>query len=141
LSMSKEEREDFLAGPHVAILSLSRGEHEPPLVTPIWYLYEPDGELIAVSGSTSEKTALASRIGRGSVIVQREQIPPKYVAVDVDVRVDPEVNVAERRAIAARYLPPEAIDGFLAMSAEEDAVMLRMIPRRWRTTDLSKVAQ
>jgi hypothetical protein len=139
--MTRDEREEFLAGSHIAILSLSRGENEPPLVAPVWYLYEPGGELIATSGRGSEKTALASRNGRGAVIVQREELPPKYVAVDVDVRVDPDIHVAQRRAIAARYLPAEAIDGFLSMSPDEDSVLLRMIPTRWRTTDLSKVAR
>ena len=42
LAMSKAQRETFLAGVHVAVISIpenSRG----PLTVPIWYSYEPAG--------------------------------------------------------------------------------------------------
>ena len=44
LRMTKAEREEFLAGLHVGIISIA----EPgrgPLAVPIWYGYEPGGEL------------------------------------------------------------------------------------------------
>jgi len=47
LSMSAKEREAFLAGLHVGVISIvepGRG----PLTVPIWYAYEPGGDLRVV---------------------------------------------------------------------------------------------
>ena len=46
--MTREERESFLAGIHVGILTVD----EPgrgPLSVPVWYLYEPGGEIVVVT--------------------------------------------------------------------------------------------
>ena len=48
LRMTKAEREEFLAALHVGIISID----EPgrgPLTVPIWYGYEPGGELWIVT--------------------------------------------------------------------------------------------
>ena len=44
LTMTKEEREAFLADVHVAVVSVVEDGHGP-LVVPIWYSYEPGGEV------------------------------------------------------------------------------------------------
>jgi nitroimidazol reductase NimA-like FMN-containing flavoprotein (pyridoxamine 5'-phosphate oxidase superfamily) len=49
LSMTHAERDAFLAGVHVGVLSIpepGRG----PLAAPIWYGYEPGGEIWLVTG-------------------------------------------------------------------------------------------
>ena len=40
LTMSKDEREAFLADLHVGVFSVV-GEGDAPLTAPIWYSYEP----------------------------------------------------------------------------------------------------
>ena len=40
LTMTKEERETFLADVHVAVISVAENG-QGPLVVPIWYCYEP----------------------------------------------------------------------------------------------------
>jgi nitroimidazol reductase NimA-like FMN-containing flavoprotein (pyridoxamine 5'-phosphate oxidase superfamily) len=42
LTMTKEEREAFLAAVHVAVISVAEDGHGP-LMVPIWYSYEPGG--------------------------------------------------------------------------------------------------
>ena len=42
LQMSTTERESFLAGHHGGVLAVERADG-PPLVTPVWYRYEPGG--------------------------------------------------------------------------------------------------
>jgi hypothetical protein len=42
--LSKQEREQFLAEPHVAALSIRDGSDRGPLTVPIWYQYAPGGE-------------------------------------------------------------------------------------------------
>jgi nitroimidazol reductase NimA-like FMN-containing flavoprotein (pyridoxamine 5'-phosphate oxidase superfamily) len=38
--MTAEQREQYLAGQHVAVLAVAR-ETGPPLAVPVWYAYEP----------------------------------------------------------------------------------------------------
>jgi nitroimidazol reductase NimA-like FMN-containing flavoprotein (pyridoxamine 5'-phosphate oxidase superfamily) len=40
--MSEHERQEFLAGVHVGVISIERVDG-PPLTVPIWYGYEPGG--------------------------------------------------------------------------------------------------
>lgn len=42
MALSKDEREQFLAEPHIAALSVSAGTDRGPLAVPIWYQYQPD---------------------------------------------------------------------------------------------------
>jgi hypothetical protein len=48
------------------------------------------------------------------------------------------VDNAARRAIAARDVPPELLDGYLSATADADVVLLRLSPRSWRSVDLSR---
>ena len=44
LRMSEDERQAFLAGVHIGVISIER-EDGPPLTVPIWYGYEPGGNV------------------------------------------------------------------------------------------------
>src|SRR5205809_447653 len=81
LTMTKEEREAFLADIHVAVISIAEDGHGP-LVVPIWYSYEPGGEVRIVTGRASRKGKLLERAGRFSLCVQTETLPYKYVSVE-----------------------------------------------------------
>jgi len=81
LTMTKEEREAFLADVHVAVISVAEDGHGP-LVVPIWYSYEPGGEVRIITGRTSRKGKLLERAGRFSLCVQTETLPYKYVSVE-----------------------------------------------------------
>ena len=54
LAMTRAEREAFLAAVHVGVISLADGERGP-LTVPIWYGYEPGGELWIVTDRDSRK--------------------------------------------------------------------------------------
>src|SRR2546429_9697959 len=81
LTMTNEEREAFLADVHVAVISVAEDGHGP-LVVPIWYSYEPGGEVRIITGRTSRKGKLLERAGRFSLCVQTETLPYKYVSVE-----------------------------------------------------------
>ncbi len=49
LSMTRAEREAFLADLHIGVISIADGEHGP-LTCPVWYAYEPGGEIGLVTG-------------------------------------------------------------------------------------------
>lgn len=52
LAMTRQEREAFLADVHVGVVSIPEAGLGP-LTVPIWYSYDPGGELRVVTGRTS----------------------------------------------------------------------------------------
>jgi len=104
LTMTKQERETFLADLHVGIISIPE-EGRGPLTVPIWYSYEPGGEIRVVTPRTSRKAELLRHAGRFSVCVQMETWPYKYVSVEGPVvAIEPADVERDRRPLARRYL-------------------------------------
>jgi nitroimidazol reductase NimA-like FMN-containing flavoprotein (pyridoxamine 5'-phosphate oxidase superfamily) len=140
MSMTIAEREEFLAGVHVAVLSVCDGVRGT-LSVPIWYAYVPGGTVDVITVGRSRKGQLISRAGRFSLCAQTEVAPYKYVSVEGPVvwtqhPVDPD----ERRAVARRYLGKELGDLHVKSTAAAAAgnVMFRMAPESWLARDFSK---
>jgi nitroimidazol reductase NimA-like FMN-containing flavoprotein (pyridoxamine 5'-phosphate oxidase superfamily) len=139
LTMTKEEREAFLADVHVAVISVVDDGHGP-LAVPIWYSYEPGGEVRIITGRTQRKGKLLERVGRFSLCVQREAPPYRYVSVEGPI-VAIEASDIERdlRPLARRYLGTEVGDLYVEdQRAVVGSVLVRMRPKRWLTVDYSK---
>jgi nitroimidazol reductase NimA-like FMN-containing flavoprotein (pyridoxamine 5'-phosphate oxidase superfamily) len=107
LIMTKQEREAFLADVHIGIISIAE-EGRGPLTVPIWYVYDPGGDLRIMTGRESRKGRLFARVGRFSLCVQKETSPYKYVSVEGPI-VSTEAADIERdlRPLARRYLGKE----------------------------------
>ena len=78
--MTRKERESFLAGIHVGVLSVD----EPgrgPLAVPVWYLYEPGGEIVVVTRPEARKARLLTAGARVAFCAQSEEMPPRYVTI------------------------------------------------------------
>ncbi len=138
--MPRQERETFLADLHVAIISIPE-EGRGPLTVPIWYLYEPGGELRAVTAGTSRKTELLRQAGRFSVCVQTETPPYKYVSVEGPVvAIEPADIERDRRPLARRYLGAQRGDRYIEETPGKyiGNVLVRMLPQRWLTVDYAK---
>jgi len=140
--MTKQEREAFLADVHVGIISISE-EGRGPLAVPIWYLYEPGGEIRIVTGRTSQKMTLLERVRRFSLCVQAETPPYKYVSVEGPV-IAIEAMDLERdlRPLARRYLGSQLGDIYVEAAKNRgeitESVLVRMQPERWLTVDYAK---
>jgi nitroimidazol reductase NimA-like FMN-containing flavoprotein (pyridoxamine 5'-phosphate oxidase superfamily) len=74
LAMTRKEREAFLADVHVGIIAI-REEGRGPLTVPVWYSYDPGGELRLITGRTSRKGQLLERARRFSLCAQTETPP------------------------------------------------------------------
>jgi nitroimidazol reductase NimA-like FMN-containing flavoprotein (pyridoxamine 5'-phosphate oxidase superfamily) len=138
--MTPSERDAFLAGVHVGVLSVTE-PGRAPLTVPVWYSYEPGGLVTVLTGRTSRKAGLLEQAQRLSLCAQTETAPYQYVSVEGPVeRVDTAVDPAERQAMAYRYLGPEFGDLYLAATEADAAeeVAVRMRPERWRTVDYHK---
>ena len=108
---------------------------------PIWYSYEPGGELRIVTGKTSRKARLLQHAGRFSMCVQTETLPYKYVSVEGPVvAVEPADLERDRRPLAHRYLGAQAGDRYIEKTRMEHTgnVVVRMRPERWLTVDYAK---
>ena len=111
LAMTKQERERFLADLHVGIISIPE-EGRGPLTVPIWYSYEPGGELRVVTARTSRKAQLLQRAGRFSLCAQTETSPYKYVSVEGPVvAIEPADLERDRRPSRAVISAPSWATG------------------------------
>ncbi|MBF6065631.1 pyridoxamine 5'-phosphate oxidase family protein [Nocardia terpenica] len=143
-TMPSDERERFLADPRIGVLGVidARGGRAPLLV-PVWYLYEPGGEVVIETGRESIKAQFLHAAGRFSLCAQDESRPYRYVSVEGPVTsvTDP-VDSAAREAMARRYLDPAEADAYLAATSAqlEEDVTFRMRPQHWRTANFAAFA-
>src|SRR3712207_8404502 len=110
--MSEQERQEFLAEPHVGVVSVASDDDRPPLAVPVWYGYRPGGNIsffTGTQGRKARKTRLIRRAGALSLSVQREEIPYRYVTVEgTVVRKDRPPSAEQMLAVARRYLHEDA---------------------------------
>ncbi|GFH38189.1 pyridoxamine 5'-phosphate oxidase family protein [Streptomyces pacificus] len=142
MALSREEREQFLAEPHVAAIAIDSGEEDrAPLSVPIWYRYEPGGDVWILTGRDSRKHRLIEAAGRFSLMADRLEPTVRYVQVEGPVTSTEPGTEAALRELAGRYLPPDKVDGYVesALRDHGESVVLRMRPQRWLSADLGGV--
>ena len=138
MSMSVEEREAFLADVHVGIIGIERADG-PPLTVPIWYSYEPGGEVVVLVDGESLKARLLERAGRFSLCAQTEVPPYKYVSVEGPATITPSDVERDTRPMARRYLGDVLGDRYVEeVPRSERPLRVAMRPNRWFTVDYSK---
>ncbi|MFI6291321.1 pyridoxamine 5'-phosphate oxidase family protein [Nonomuraea sp. NPDC050790] len=138
--MTKDERETFLADTHIGVLSVTGDDGAAPMAAPIWYGYEPGGELRFATGPETRKMALIRSAGRVTFTVQQEAMPYKYVTVEGPVLGEEPVDMDEYLRWTVRYMGTEAGERFF-YSAEDSIRSMRTIrvrPERWLTFDWGK---
>jgi len=138
VTMTREEREQFLGGVHVGVLSVASVDGGGPLAVPVWYSYQPGGTVNVITGESTRKAAAIRAAGRFSLCAQDERPPYKYVTVEGPVTIE-EASHDERLALARRYLGPEGGDAYVSANPTGGQVVFRMTPEHWLTVDYSKV--
>lgn len=115
--LTEHERQAFLAGLHIGVLSVASDTDRPPLAVPLWYHYQPGGDITFFTGTqgrTARKTRLIEQAGVVGLTVQRETFPYRYVTVEGNlVRADRPPSAEKLLAIARRYLHEEAAHAFV----------------------------
>lgn len=53
--MPQQEREAFLAEPHIGVMSVASVDERPPLTVPVWYGYEPGGKITLFTGTSGRR--------------------------------------------------------------------------------------
>lgn len=141
--LTRAEREQFLSELHVGVVSVAEGDRGP-LTTPVWYTYEPGGNVVFSTRDNTRKAALLALGTRVSFLAQTEGeitkgMLPRYVRVEGPV-VKPERAELDRdlRPIVHRYLGKEIGDGYLAGTRGDtvtDDLVVHIRPARWYTRD------
>ncbi|MBV7696653.1 pyridoxamine 5'-phosphate oxidase family protein [Streptomyces sp. TRM70350] len=141
MPLTREEREQFLAEPHIAALAVAAEEGRAPLSVPIWYQYEPGGDVWILTGRDSRKHRLISAAGRFTLMVDRLEPTVRYVSVEGPVVDTVPFTVENLREISARYLPAEKVEEYVDFSLKNhgEMVVIRMRPERWVSSDLGSV--
>lgn len=138
--MSVAEREDFLAGVHVGVLGVVADTMGQTLVVPVWYGYQPGGQLTVLTGRRSRKAVAIRAAGRFGLCAQDDHPPYRYVSVEGPVVSEEELDPAERLAMARRYLGAEGGDRYIVGNPDpgRENVAFRMRPERWLSQDQGK---
>ncbi|MFD7434526.1 pyridoxamine 5'-phosphate oxidase family protein [Streptomyces sp. NPDC059861] len=141
MALTREEREEFLAEPHIAALAVAGEEGRAPLSVPIWYQYEPGGDVWVLTGLDSRKNRLIGAAGRFTLMVDRVEPTIRYVSVEGPVVETVPATVEKLREISARYLPAEKVEGYVDFSWKNhgEMVVITMRPERWVSSDLGAV--
>jgi hypothetical protein len=142
MPLTMEERQQFLAEPRIAALSVSAGSERAPLTLPMWYQYTPGGEAWVLTSVASTKAKLIQAAGRFTLMVDRVEPTVRYVMVEGPVtRTEPgtEEHLWE---LSRRYLPADAVPGYVEVAKAEhgEQMVIFLRPERWLSADLGDVS-
>jgi nitroimidazol reductase NimA-like FMN-containing flavoprotein (pyridoxamine 5'-phosphate oxidase superfamily) len=138
--MSIAEREEFLAEPRVGVIVVPRGG-EAPLAVPMWYDYEPGGQIGFITSRHSRKATALRAASHVGLCVHSDEVPYRYVSVwGQVVEICETVTQEQRRILARRYLGPAAGDRFVSDSLDVTPEMIYVWigPESWLSQDQSR---
>jgi hypothetical protein len=135
---SDAARDEFLAGTHIAVLSVAADGGRPPASVPIWYDYTPGGDFRINTGAGRRKAKLIQQAGVVTLVVQREEPPYQYVIVEgTVVGATTPSPLSARQDIAIRYFGEEGGREFADRVDGTNSVLFTIRPDRWITADYS----
>jgi hypothetical protein len=141
-NMTKGEREAFLAMPWIAVVSISEAGRGP-LTVPVWYAYEPGGDVHIWTGKDTYKGRLLKSVARISVCVQDPKPPYRYASVEGPVSITAVDFEQDVRPMAYRYFGKVRGDQYLASiggsAGVTSDILVSVHPERWLTVDYSKI--
>lgn len=137
MALSVQEREEFLAEPHVAALAVAAGPDRAPVTVPVWYQYTPGEDAWILTPAASRKARLIAAAGRFSLLVERTAPTVRYVSVEGPVETVP-ATTERHLELASRYLPEEQARAYVEFAEAEfgEQVVIRLRPQRWLSADL-----
>jgi PPOX class probable F420-dependent enzyme len=136
-TMTSEERQAFLAELHVGVIAVER-PGRAPLSVPVWYGYQPGGDLMVWTDAGSVKEKLIRAAGRFALTAQDERPPYRYVTAEGPVSGIEPVDRDTALSIAVRYLGEKDGTAFTEQYLTSNSVLIRMRPQRWLSLDYSK---
>lgn len=137
--MSSDERQAFLTQVHVGIIAIAVADRAP-LAVPVWYAYEPGGDVQVLMQKDSRKMVAIDAAGRFSLCAQTETAPYQYVTAEGPVTsVRPYDIGTDLLEMATRYLGEQGGRDYIANAGTGgNGVMVSMTPEHWLSTDYGK---
>ena len=140
VALSKADREQFLAEPRVAALSVGAGADRAPLTVPIWYQYSPGGSPWVLTGLGSRKHRLIEAAGCFTLMVETSEPSLRYVAVSGAVAEIASATDAQHREMASRYVAADKVEAYLSYAESYgEQVAITMRPQHWLSADLGSL--
>jgi len=137
--MTRNEAEAFLAELHVGIVSVN-GINRGPISVPVWYAYEPGGELRFCTGKNTYKVKLFQHFSRISMCVQDENRPYSYVSVEGPiVGIETCEPMRDLLPIAIRYMGEKEGRKYVEEKNQDlEDLLIHMRPERWYSANYGK---
>ncbi len=138
-----ERRMRFLSEVHVGVLSIAQ-EGRGPFSTPIWYDYEPGGEVVFTVEGYSKKNRLVEVGTKVSFLVQRETWPYEYVSIEGTVVEKIARQPEDVARFAHRYLGEETGAAYVEHSRRrvaEGGSLVKVRPEHWIGSEFSSIAK
>ncbi|WP_067691016.1 pyridoxamine 5'-phosphate oxidase family protein [Nocardia jejuensis] len=137
MALTLEDRQKFLAQPHIGALAVASSPGRAPLNVPIWYQYAPGGELWLLTAADSRKLRLLESAGRFSIMAQVLTPTVRYVTAEGPITRTEPMTDAMHREMVSRYLEPDKVDAYLKVAdtyGPQTAVYMR--PEQWLSADM-----
>jgi len=139
-TMTDTERDTFLAALHVGIIGIS-APNRGPVLLPVWYSYEPGGDILFITNKDAKKVKHLEREGRFTLCVQDESPPYCYVSVEGPIiSIEDADHELELTPIARRYFGKEKGDEYVNKTAGDKELLIRMRPAKWSTANYGKTS-
>jgi PPOX class probable F420-dependent enzyme len=139
--MNEAERDAFLADPGILMRIATVDAEGQPLVVPIWFLHEGD-QIWFTPRQASEWLAHIRQDPRVALCIDEQNAPWRKVIVRGRAHIVHELGEDDTwreryRAIARRYVPPEAADAYVDVTDDQPRALLavslsRSEVRCWR---------
>ena len=134
MALSMSDRQEFLAQPHVAALSVAGRTGRGPLTVPIWYYFVPGHQPWVLTRPESRKAILIAAAGRFTLLVHRSAPTVRYVSVEGPVIETGPATEDHIRMMACRYLPAERVESYVEFARHEHIIRIRA--EHWLSSDL-----
>ena len=124
----QKDREEFLKQANVAVLATVDGKGRPH-AAPVWYLYD-DGVFVISTGRGSQKHRNLAANPEVTLVVDRRTLPYFAVMAHGRVEIGPPLSDGDRLRLAVRYLGEDIGRQYVAQTAGEDSITVRLRPRK-----------
>ncbi len=126
--MTNDKLEVFLKEPNVAVLATvdAKGRAHG---APIWYLYD-DGVFIISTGRGSQKARNVEASPDVTLVVDQRTLPYYAVMAQGRAEIGPGLAEQDHLRLCVRYLGEELAKAYLAGVSNEDAITIRLRPRK-----------
>ena len=137
MPLTQASKQTFLGEPHVGVLSIAQG-NRGPLTAPIWYCYEPGGNLWMMLGRSSRKAQLLEVGTRVSLCAQKEEPPYVYVTAEGPVVGIADGTDSDILELATRYVGEEQGKVYAENMRTSESLTVRVRPETWLAVDYSR---